>query len=66
MNTNGMFADLYHTNHDIVKTKLFKNFRKKMISSYVTHVKNGKVRLNGDYCVMLGNPIEFCIMQLED
>lgn len=59
MNTNEMFADLYCTNKDIVKTKLFKNFRKKVISSYVTHIKNGKVRLNGDYCVMLGNPIEF-------
>ncbi|MBX4152214.1 hypothetical protein K1X09_33465 [Paenibacillus lautus] len=59
MNTNEMFVDLYYTNQDIVKTKLFKNFRKKTISSYVTHVKNGKVRLNGDYCVMLGNPIEF-------
>lgn len=59
MNTNEMFANLYYTNSDIVKTKLFKNFRKKTISSYVTHVKNGKVRLNGDYCVMLGNPIEF-------
>lgn len=59
MNTNEMFVDLYSTNPDIVKTKIFKNFRKKTISSYVTHVKNGKVRLNGDYCVMLGNPIEF-------
>ncbi|MWV44955.1 hypothetical protein GRF59_15135 [Paenibacillus sp. HJL G12] len=59
MNTNKMFVDLYSTNQDIVKTKLFKNFRKKTISSYVTHIKNGKVRLNGDYCVMLGNPIEF-------
>ncbi|MCM3257008.1 hypothetical protein M3664_04335 [Paenibacillus lautus] len=59
MNTNEMFVDLYLKNNQIAKTKIFKNFRKKTISSYVTHIKNGKVRLKGDYCVMLGNPIEF-------
>lgn len=59
MNTNEMFADLYDINHDIVNTKIFRNFRKNIISSYVTHIKNGKVRLSGDYCVMLGNPLEF-------
>lgn len=59
MNTNEMFADLYDINHDLVNTKIFRNFRKNIISSYVTHIKNGKVRLSGDYCVMLGNPLEF-------
>jgi hypothetical protein len=59
MNANEMFTDLYNINHDIVNTKIFRNFRKNIVSSYVTHIKNGKVRLSGDYCVMLGNPLEF-------
>lgn len=59
MNTYEMFVSIYNKNEDIVNTKVFKNLRKKAISSYVTHIKNGKVRLKGDYCVMLGNPIEF-------
>ncbi|WP_245864497.1 hypothetical protein [Paenibacillus donghaensis] len=59
MNSNEMFADLYDKNNDIAKTKIFRTFRKKIISGHVTHIKNGKVRLSGDYCVMLGNPMEF-------
>ncbi|WP_256715853.1 hypothetical protein [Paenibacillus odorifer] len=59
MNTNEMFSDLYKVNNNIVNTKVFRNYRKNIISGHVTHIKNGKVRLKGDYCVMLGNPIEF-------
>lgn len=59
MNCNEMFAYLYDRNRNIVNTKLFRDFRKKVISGHVTHVKNGKIRLKGDYCVMLGNPMEF-------
>lgn len=59
LNSNQMFFDLYHQNNDIVHTKLFRDFRKSTINKYVTHVKRGKVRLNGDYCVLLGNPLEY-------
>lgn len=59
LNSNQMFFDLYHQNNDIVHTKLFRDFRKSTINKYVNHVKRGKVRLNGDYCVLLGNPLEY-------
>lgn len=59
INCNNMFADLFDINNDIANTKLFRKFRKEIISGHVTHIKNGKVRLRGDYCVMLGNPIEY-------
>jgi hypothetical protein len=59
INSNMMFVDLYKTNNKIVHTKIFRDFRKAEINSYVTHVKRGKLRLKGDYCVMLGNPMEF-------
>ncbi|WP_373892794.1 hypothetical protein [Virgibacillus sp. CBA3643] len=59
MNSNDALVDLYHRNNKIVNTILFKNFRKKTINKYVTYVKNGKIRLPGDYAVLLGNGLEF-------
>jgi hypothetical protein len=59
INSNEMFIDLYKKNRDIVRTKSFRDFRKAEINRHVTHVKNGKIRLNGDYCTMLGNATEF-------
>jgi hypothetical protein len=59
INSNLMFADLYKTNKKFVHTKIFRDFRKAEINSHVTYVKRGKLRLKGDYCVMLGNPMEF-------
>jgi hypothetical protein len=61
MNSNLMFVDLYQRNNEIVNTKLFRRFRSDEINKHVTHVKNGKVRLRGDYMVMLGNPMEFLL-----
>lgn len=59
MNLNAMFVDIYIKNKNIAQTKIFKDFKKKTISSYINHIKHGKIRLAGDYCVMLGNPMEF-------
>lgn len=59
VNSNLMFAELYKVNKNIIHTKIFRDFRKAEINAYVTRVKKGKVRLVGDYCVLLGNPMEF-------
>ncbi|WP_242524668.1 hypothetical protein [Metabacillus sp. cB07] len=59
MNSNMMFVDLYKQNKLIVNTKIFRDFRTKEINNHLTHIKKGKLRLRGDYCVMLGNPLEF-------
>ncbi|WP_369899762.1 hypothetical protein [Bacillus manliponensis] len=59
MNSNEMFAEVCEINNNFINTKIFRDFRKAEINKYVTHVKRGKVRLHGDYVVMLGNPIEF-------
>lgn len=57
MNVNDMLIDLYHTNPDIVYTKLFKDFRKAEINRHANHIRKGKVRIPADYCVILGNPM---------
>lgn len=59
VNSNLMLADLYKINRDFANTKIFRDFRKGEINSYVSYVKKGKVRLVGDYCVLLGNPMEY-------
>lgn len=59
VNSNMMYAELYRRNSDVAGTKIFRDYRKKEIHNHVTHVKKGKIRLNGDYCVMLGNPLEY-------
>ena len=55
INCNMMFVDLYMQNKNINELDLFKNKRKKDIHNYVNHIKKGKIRLNGDYCTILGN-----------
>ncbi|HDX9638996.1 TPA: hypothetical protein ACGXMH_001321 [Bacillus mobilis] len=59
MNSNEMFAEVYERNNSFINTKIFRDFRKAEINKYVTRMKRGKIRLNGDYAVMLGNPLEF-------
>ncbi|MFF1992851.1 hypothetical protein ACFVWC_16545 [Bacillus mycoides] len=59
MNSNEMFAEVYEINNSFTNTKIFRDFRKAEINKYVTRMKRGKIRLNRDYAVMLGNPIEF-------
>ncbi|MBU3153483.1 hypothetical protein [Clostridium estertheticum] len=55
MNCNKMLVDLYKNQPEIVGIKLFKDKRRKDIHNYVTHIKKGKIRLNGDYATILQN-----------
>lgn len=58
-NANQMFVDLCERNKDFINTEIFRDFRKGEINAHVNHVKLGKIRLIGDYCTMIGNPVEF-------
>lgn len=59
INSNEMLSTLYKRNNKIIHTKLFRKFRKDFIWNHMNHAKKGKIKLKGDYCVMLGNPMEF-------
>uniref|UniRef100_UPI00301AB282 hypothetical protein n=1 Tax=Oceanobacillus massiliensis TaxID=1465765 RepID=UPI00301AB282 len=61
VNSNELLVDLYNRNNNIVNTKLFRDFRKKNINKYVNHIKNGKIRLHGDYEVLFANGHEFLL-----
>lgn len=59
INNNKVYVDLYEHNKDFIRTNNFKKVRRQFIYSQRSHAKKGKIKLNGDYCVMLGNPLEF-------
>jgi hypothetical protein len=59
VNGNEMLSELYKHNKKFINTKTFRSFRKDFIWHNVSYSKRGKIKLHGDYCVMLGNPMEF-------
>lgn len=58
MNSNEMIAALYNVNKDIFNVKMFKEYRSKTIHEHTNRIKSGKIRVHGDYFVLVGNPIE--------
>lgn len=60
-NANKMMADLYRHNSDFANTEFFNDFKINEISEYVKHIKKGKLRITGDYCVLVGNPYEMLL-----
>ena len=61
INSNLMYATLAEHNSDFVNVLAFRNYRKAEINKYVSHCKLGKIKLLGDYCVLLGNPMQYLL-----
>ena len=61
MNNNEMFFELYQRNNKIVNTANFRRMRASEINIYVDNVKKGRIRVKGDYNVMLGNAYEMLL-----
>lgn len=59
MNSNEMMANVAKKNKSFINTTIFKNFRSKTVSNYINKLKKGKIKLQGDYCVMISNPYEY-------
>lgn len=57
-NSNEALYFLYNHNKELAETRVFRDFKKFFINRKVSHAKRGKIKIEGDYCVMLGNPIE--------
>lgn len=56
-NANEMYINLYKHNPEVVKTDLFRNYKKTKINTYLTKLKSGKVKMeNADYAVLFSNP----------
>ncbi|MED3691283.1 hypothetical protein P4534_21185 [Peribacillus butanolivorans] len=55
-NAYQMFSDIYNINPEVVRTRIFRDYRAKQISNYRTKIKGGKLRLEADYCTVLSCP----------
>lgn len=58
-NGNEMLVELYRRNHNFARTRVFKNWRSRLIGEYVKRIKRGKLKIVGaDYMVLCSNPVE--------
>ena len=51
-----MLADLYEHNYSFADSQWFRNEKKKVIASYVSKLKSGKIMVEGDNLTVCGNP----------
>lgn len=58
-NSNEVFCNIYDINKNFENTRVFKRFKSNFISNKASYSKKGKIKIHGDYCVLLGNPLEF-------
>lgn len=52
------FVELVKTNEDFANTQVFKDYRRNFISAKIKELRQGKIRVEGDYMTICGNPIE--------
>lgn len=55
---NDIIFKLLGINNDFAQTKLYDQFRKDLLKSYVSKLRQGHILVNGNYCTICGNPIE--------
>ncbi|AHF07173.1 hypothetical protein [Desulfitobacterium metallireducens] len=58
IDVTGAFLELIKTNPQFQNTQVFKDFRRNYINAYITQVRQGKIKIESDYCVACGNPFE--------
>ncbi|WP_346874209.1 hypothetical protein [Clostridium sp. UBA5988] len=58
IDVNSAFVELVKRNKDFQHTQVFKDYRRNFINSYINILRKGKVKIEGDYCVACGNPLE--------
>ena len=61
-----MLADLYERNHDFANCKWFREEKRKIISAYVSHLRKGKIFVNGDNLTVFGNPYALLLYSVGD
>lgn len=52
------FNKLVCKNKEFANTKVFKDNRRNYIAAYIRELRKGKIKIEADYCVACGNPIE--------
>ncbi|MEH7574312.1 hypothetical protein V7176_22505, partial [Cytobacillus firmus] len=55
-NAYEMLHSLYQINPEVIRTQMFRDYRKRQITNYRTKIKGGKLRLEADYCTVVSEP----------
>lgn len=55
------FTELVKINNDFAKTQVFKDYRRNHIDGKVKELRQGKIRTEGDYATIVGNPLEMLL-----
>lgn len=58
IDVNSAFVELVKRNSDFQHTQVFKDYRRNFINSYINTLRKGKIKIEGDYTVCCGNPLE--------
>jgi hypothetical protein len=58
IDVTGAFIEMVKRNPEFQNTQVFKDYRRNFINAYINQLRRGKIRVEGDYCVACGNPIE--------
>lgn len=58
LNKNNLVFKMLEINDDFANTKIYKEFKKEVIKSYMKNLRCGHVLVHGNYSTLLGNPIE--------
>lgn len=58
LNKNDLVFRMLEINDDFANTKIYEDFKKKLISAYLKNIRYGHVLVHGNYSTLLGNPIE--------
>ena len=61
INSNDMISDLAERSPNFTQAELYKKYKTNTISAYVNKLKKGKIKVHGDYCVMVSNPYEYLL-----
>lgn len=64
IDVTGAFIELSMSNKDFQATQVFKDYRRNYISAYISKLRQGRIRVESDYCVACGNPYEMLLATL--
>lgn len=58
INKNDIVFNMLNLNDEFANTKVYGEFKRKLMTAYIKNIRYGHILVNGNYSTMLGNPIE--------
>lgn len=58
LNKNNLVFKMLEINDDFANTKIYNDFKKELVKSYIKNLRCGHILVHGNYSTLLGNPVE--------